>query len=149
MRKPEGCRAWETQGKFSMKESELQNHVRQSLALLGYTIIEIGKTRAKVRCNKCGSYSHATGWQGNTVGAPDIYIHAPWWASCAVGIELKTTKGAVRKQQQNLADQGMTSICRSVTEVLTIVALFEDNLNHNAQAEKVRKFLEVNKHVCF
>ena len=134
--------------KSIMSEAELQNHIRQSLALLGYTIIEIGKSRSKTKCNKCGSYSHATGWQGNTVGAPDIYIHAPWWASCAVGIELKTKKGAVRKQQQNLADQGMTSICRSLNDVLDVVILFENNLSHFAQAEKVSKFKEVNKHVC-
>jgi len=134
--------------KSIMSEAELQNHVYQSLALLGYTIVEIGKSRGKTKCNTCGSYSHATGWQGNTVGAPDIYIHASWWASCAIGIELKTKKGTVRKQQQNLANQGMTTICRSLSDVLDVVILFERNLSHFAQAEKVSTFKEVNKHVC-
>lgn len=128
-----------------MTEAQLQNIVRSTLALLGYTVLEVGKSRGKQRCTRCGSYSYATGWQGNTVGVPDLYIHAPWWKiPCGIAIELKTETGKVRTEQKHLAEQSMTTICRSVECVLNIIIDAEKKIGEETQVSRVERFLNAN-----
>jgi len=128
-----------------MTESALQNMTRSCLALLGYTILETGKARSKQRCKRCGTESYATGWQGNTPGLPDLYIHAPWWKiPFGLGIELKTATGVVRKEQAMLAHQGMTCICRNLGQVLDAMKLAETLLGNPEQVEKIEGFERAN-----
>jgi hypothetical protein len=103
--------------------------------------METGKGRGKTKC-RCGAWVTATGWQGNTVGLPDLYIHRPLWGNIALPIELKTPTGRVRPEQKALADAGVTTICRSVEDVVTTVSQFEERFG--LQCESFRRFLDVN-----
>lgn len=128
-----------------MTEQALQNLTRSCLALLGYTILETGKGRSKQRCKRCGTESYATGWQGNTPGLPDLYIHAPWWRiPFGLGIEMKTATGAVRKEQANLANQGMTRICRTVNQVVDALVEAEVMLGNPEQLDRIESFRRAN-----
>jgi hypothetical protein len=128
-------------------EAAFQKSVIDVLTILGYRVFETGKSRSKVRCTKCGSYSYATGWQGNTPGLPDIYIHSKHrtWNSTALAIELKTEKGVVSQIQKDIADAGYTTICRSIDEVIDVV-LAKEAANENWTAyDRVRRFKDDNE----
>jgi hypothetical protein len=114
--------------------------------VLGYKVFETGKTRTKVRCTKCGAYSYATGYQGNTPGLPDLYIHSSHhlWGSKAVAIELKAAKGKASEIQQEIADAGYTTICRSTEEVLLVISRVEAELNNWTTVDKITRFVEAN-----
>lgn len=118
-------------------ESLLQQQVKTLLMSCGYTVIEVGKTRAKVKCNSCGAWSYPRGWQGNTLGAPDLYIHHKQWHKVALGIELKTEKGAVRERQQELANDNLTTICRSLDDVIVAVMKIDEMFNIDSKLKKV------------
>jgi hypothetical protein len=129
-----------------MTEADFQRQVRHVLAALGYYIIEVGKTRAKVKCAKCGMMGHATGWQGNTPGAPDLYIHASWWKHpVALAIELKTPSGRVREQQKHLADMKMTKVCRKLRTVIDTVLDYEHEHGSDIAVERLQSFIEKNE----
>jgi len=82
----------------TVSEKALQSQVVSCLTVLGYTVFETGKARGKTKCSTCGAYSYATGWQGNTLGVPDLYVHnSQWKTPIGIGIELKTKTGAVTK----------------------------------------------------
>lgn len=128
-------------------EAAFQKSVIDVLTILGYRVFETGKSRSKVRCTKCGSYSYATGWQGNTPGLPDIYIHSKHrtWNSTALAIELKTEKGVVSQIQKDISDAGYTTICRSINEVIDVV-LAKEAANENWTAyDRVRRFKDDNE----
>jgi hypothetical protein len=118
-------------------ESAFQLQVVTLLTACGYQVIEVGKSRGKTRCPKCLTYHHSTGWQGNTIGAPDIYVHHKDWRFCSTGIELKTEKGAVRKQQQEFADKHITVICRSMEEVINHVLSIDQLFGCKTKLENV------------
>lgn len=120
------------------QEAVLQQSVKTLLTSCGYTVIEIGKARAKVVCPNCKTWHHSRGWQGNTVGAPDLYVHKKEWGPIAVGIELKTKTGGVRKEQQELANSNLTVICRSLEEVVTAVRAIDTKLNIESKLDKVK-----------
>lgn len=127
-------------------EAALQKQVVDTLMVLGYKVFETGKTRTKVRCTKCGAYSYATGYQGNTPGLPDLYIHSSHhlWGSKAVAIELKAAKGKTSDVQQEIADAGYTTICRSIEEVLSVISRVEADLNNWTAVDKITRFMEAN-----
>ena len=127
-------------------EAALQKQVIDTLMVLGYKVFETGKTRTKVRCTKCGAYSYATGYQGNTPGLPDLYIHTSHhlWGSKAVAIELKAAKGKASEIQQEIADAGYTTICRSTEEVLLVISRVEAELNNWTTVDKITRFVEAN-----
>jgi len=119
------------------KEAVLQQQVRTLLSACGYVVIEVGKSRGKTRCPTCKTYHYSTGWQGNTIGAPDIYIHRKEWDGLAVGIELKTEKGTVRKEQKILAEERLTTICRSLEDVINVVKQIDHRMNVESKLEKI------------
>lgn len=127
-------------------EAALQKQVVDTLMVLGYKVFETGKTRTKVRCTKCGAYSYATGYQGNTPGLPDLYIHSSHhlWGSKAVAIELKAAKGKTSEVQQEIADAGYTTICRSIEEVIAVISRVEADLNNWTAVDKITRFMEAN-----
>jgi hypothetical protein len=107
-------------------EAVFQSQVCMMLRACGYTIIEVGKSRGKTRCRSCGTFQYATGWQGNTVGAPDLYVHCKDWPiPIGVGLELKTEKGSVREAQQLIANENMTVICRNIDDVINAMRKVE------------------------
>lgn len=127
-------------------EAQFQTLVRNTLAVLGYTVIETGKARRKVPCPKCRTWHYPTGWQGNTPGCPDLYVHAQHWAApVAVAIELKTKKGAVRDEQRCMADQKMTVICRDLDTVIETLIRYESAYGSPVQTERLEKFLDKNR----
>lgn len=103
-------------------EAQIQTHIRNVLITLGYTVMEIGKTRQMVSCKRCGNKNYATGWQGNTPGAPDIIVNKPSWANVWLGIEIKKPGGAIRTEQKRLLNAGSIVIARSVQDALAAVA---------------------------
>lgn len=118
-------------------EATLQQQVVHLLTTCGYTVMEIGKSRGKTRCVKCGNWSYSTGWQGNTVGAPDLYIHHKQWNFCSIGIELKTEKGSVRKEQQQFSEQQLIVICRSIEDVIQQVLAIDKMFGNETKLEKL------------
>jgi hypothetical protein len=119
-------------------EAILQQQVKATLVIAGYTVIEIGKSRGKVKCDKCNQYTYARGWQGNTVGAPDIYVHHKNWKHIAIGIELKTETGTVRKEQQEYASDNLTVICRSLECVINNVIEVDKMLGLTSKLESFK-----------
>ena len=126
-------------------ETQLQTLVRNTLAVLGYTVIETGKARSKVACPKCKTWHYPVGWQGNTPGCPDLYIHAPHWkAPIALAVELKAPKGTVRREQKAMADQKMTMICRDLDGVIQLLIEHEREHGSPVQVERLERFVERN-----
>lgn len=123
-------------------EKQLQLSIVRALQLLGYTVFETGKTRTKVLCPTCKTRHYATGWQGNTIGVPDIYIHHRLWKiPIGLGIELKTEKGTIRTQQQIFADLNVTHISRSLDDVLNILHTVELVVGNDTTRKKLEEFI--------
>ena len=123
-------------------EATLQAHITSILRTLGYTVMETGKSRSAVRCPHCKGRHYATGWQGNTVGLPDIYIHRGGWpAGTALALELKTPKGAVRPEQQQLADAGCSIIARTFSDALRCVRSFEEHHGNTSQVKRLDQMI--------
>jgi hypothetical protein len=118
-------------------EALFQKQVVTLLAACGYVVIEVGKSRGKTKCPTCGTYHYSSGWQGNTVGAPDLYVHRKEWDRISVGIELKAEKGVVRKEQQEFANKELTTICRTLEDVITTVSAVDKRLNIESKLEKI------------
>lgn len=126
----------------SLTEKQLQQLVVQSLRLLGYTVFESGKARSKVMCPTCKTRHYATGWQGNSVGLPDLYVHnSKWKIPVGIGIELKTTKGKVQIEQQLFADMNVTKVCRSLDEVLNAIHTIELVIGNDHTIKKLEEFI--------
>lgn len=126
-----------------VNEKTLQSQVVSCLTVLGYTVFETGKARGKTKCSSCGSYSYATGWQGNTPGVPDLYVHnANWKTPIGIGIELKTKTGAVRKEQLYYANLNITIICRTLMEVINAIDSVESVIGTDVTRNRIKKFKE-------
>jgi hypothetical protein len=130
---------------IKLTEKDLQRHIYTVLINIGYTPMETGKARSMNKCNSCGRRQYATGWQGNTVGLPDLYIHSMSWPrGMAIAIELKTEKGEVREKQKEYNEKGFTYICRSIGSVLRVLIEVENRLGNDIEAEKLKKVIELN-----
>ena len=130
---------------MAITESQFQTLVRNTLGFLGYTVMETGKARRKVQCPRCKNLHYPTGWQGNSLGCPDLYVHCQHWQlPVAIGIELKTKTGSVRKEQKCMADQNMTAICRSLEDVLDVLLKYERIYGCEKHVERLEKFIERN-----
>lgn len=124
-------------------ELRLQKDVATVLSSLGYTVMETGKSRGRVKCNTCGSSNYATGWQGNTPGLPDVYVHRSGMGiPIAVALELKAPKGKPTEMQKMLADNNMTRLVRSVGDALEAVHQIESRLGNARQAERIQQVLQ-------
>lgn len=119
-------------------ESTIQTSIVNILTMLGYTVIEIGRTRRMVPCKRCGASTPAIGWQGNTPGAPDLMVTSTRWSGDWVGIEVKRPGGVIRPEQQRLVDAGTVVIVRSVRDALGVVVDAETRHGHQtAQIDAV------------
>lgn len=105
--------------------------------------METGKSRGRNKCGTCGASNYATGWQGNTPGLPDLYVHRSGIGlPIAVALELKAPKGKPTEAQQWLADSSMTRIVRSVGDALETVRRIEVELNNTTQVNRITQVLE-------
>ena len=121
-------------------EASLQRDVRNLLTTIGYTVMETGKSRSMVACPACGKRSYATGWQGNTPGLPDIYVHCTRWPlPIAIAMELKAPKGRPSDAQKALADSGQTAIVRSVDDALKLLQRMEALLGNQDKADAIER----------
>lgn len=100
----------------SATEKDIQAGIVRRLRLLGYTVEETGKTRATVTCPDCGHRHVPTGWQGNTVGCPDLYVSRQAWGNTWLALEVKKPGGRVQAEQRALAGLGMSRIVTSQDE---------------------------------
>ena len=115
-----------------MTEAQIQTSIRNVLTTLGYTVVEIGRTRRMVPCRRCGAQTPAIGWQGNTPGAPDLMVTTPRWGALWIGIECKRPGGAIRPEQRKLLDAGSTTIARSVRDALEAIMAAETRLGYQS-----------------
>lgn len=125
-------------------EMQIQTAARNILIIHGYVVMESGKARSKVKCPMCKQAFFPGGWQGNTPGLPDLYIHHPAWGGIALPIELKAPGGSIRREQQELQKAGVIYICRSVEEVLKTVSQFETVYGLQSN---INRFIERNKNI--
>lgn len=105
-------------------ESVLQKQTLNVLAGLGYAALEAGKARRKVTCPcGCGYEFYPEGWQGNTVGFPDLSVirYAPSWPAMSILVELKGDGTEIRKEQQELAEAGRSVIAHGIDEAVRAV----------------------------
>lgn len=123
-------------------EAQLQRDVRHTLVLLGYTVMETGKSRSRVACSRCGNRAYATGWQGNTPGLPDLYVHRDGWGPLAVALELKAEKGKPSEAQKELAERGVTVIVRSIKQALETLSEVESRIGDASQSARIAGVME-------
>lgn len=127
-------------------ESAVQREIRAVLTLLGYTVMETGKGRSRVSCTSCGAKSYATGWQGNTPGLPDLYVHRKGWGHpVAVALELKAEDGKPTETQQWLEQMGMTRIVRSAADALDVLMGIETAWGHREQVVRIGETIKTNQ----
>jgi hypothetical protein len=128
-----------------LSEKDLQKQVFTVLTNLGYHVFETGKARSQQKCKACGAKQYATGWQGNSPGLPDLYIHSKQWPrSVAIAIELKTEKGAIRDTQKTINELGYTHICRSIGSVLRAILTIEMHMNNESKVDQLKKVIDIN-----
>jgi hypothetical protein len=126
-------------------EKALQHHVYTLAVTLGYTVMETGKARGKSKCRSCGSLQYATGWQGNTPGLPDIYIHSSRWGKgIALAIELKTTIGKVRDTQLELEKKDNSYICRTMADVIDALTITEQQHGQEQMVTRLKQVKDIN-----
>lgn len=115
-----------------MTEAQLQRQIVDFLRLQGCVALEIGKSRAAVQCYQCGAEFRPRSWQGNTVGAPDLFFTSPAWGIDTreavlrfwVGAELKRDANApVRPEQQELIDAFHVEKVCSMADVEFLIEL--------------------------
>ncbi len=104
-----------------MNERQLQRQIVEGLQWLGYIVLEIGKARAKVRCQHCNALFYPKGWQGNTTGAPDLFITRADWNNRWIAVELKTNARKLQPEQKAFAELGASAICYSLEDVLHVL----------------------------
>lgn len=115
--------------KEKVLEADLQALVVQTLGIHGYEVMQTGKARARVKCEHCGAYSYATGWQGNDESLPDLFIRGKGWpVGVYVAAELKGSETRVRPGQQVIADRGGSYICRTMEEVWSAVQATQNSI---------------------
>ena len=88
-------------------ERDIQKAIVQELRLRGYIVMETGQWRADRA--------------GNSKGLPDVIFTRQGWGNRWSCIEVKTAKGRVRKEQQELVYLGVVHIARSVEDARRII----------------------------
>lgn len=113
-------------------EATIQTSIVSILRMFGYIVIEIGRTRRMVPCQRCGAKTPAIGWQGNTPGAPDLMVTTGRWGNLWTGLEVKRHGGAIRPEQRALLDNGSIAIVRSVRDALGQIIEIEERFGVDA-----------------
>ena len=132
-------------------EKALQAQTRRTLANLGYGSAEVGATRKQVTCPHCQEGFVPTGFQGTTVGYPDLSVfrYAPEFPPVGILIELKTDGGKPSEEQKQFAEQGRSQITYGIRETVEALIRAEDALSAYQTPPTRRKllldFLEMNK----
>lgn len=106
---------------MATREADIQKAIVDTLGLVGFECLEVGKVRRAVVCPDCGGKHVPDGYQGNTPGTPDLFVGlASGFPLCTwVGLELKRpTGGKTRPEQLELWQRGRTAIVLSPREAL-------------------------------
>jgi hypothetical protein len=114
----------------------------------GYTVLEIGQSRARVTCPGCQHPFFPTGYQGNTPGTPDTLItHDDYPEACGLLMEWKTGPRAdVRKEQKELARRQRVTIVWNLAMCLTALVRFENHLGvETPGTTKAREWLHARR----
>lgn len=95
-----------------MSESALQSDIRKALQTLGYSC---RATSAPFRQKR------GRNWQQDK-GMPDLFVtHKSWGEGVWKGLEVKTGKGTLKPEQQELLEAGRIIVVRSVDEAIAAV----------------------------
>lgn len=86
-----------------MKESQLQQAIKDALVLAGFRVLHTSAHRQK-------------GPSGVSPGVPDLLVTHQCCKPNWLGIEVKTDKGRLSPAQKELADLGMVKVARSPRE---------------------------------
>ena len=90
----------------SATEAQLVNQLVTGLQLLGYVVLQTGQWRADKAGNSCG--------------LPDLLVTRPglkvWY-----GLEAKTAKGILSKEQKYYVEMGVISVVRSLEDCLAVL----------------------------
>ena len=106
---PEKCKS---AGAFVGMESDLIADITAAAQQRGYRVCKVGQHRAD------GS--------GTTVGYPDMSFRRPEWPRGMVClIEVKTSEGALSKEQLDLHAEGWSYVAYSVDDALAALKAFE------------------------
>jgi hypothetical protein len=126
--------------KDERSEAERQREMVTWLAINGYLVLETGKARRMVKCEDCGNSFYPTGWQGNTPGCPDLFIHGLHWPALMwLGVDVKAGHSAeVRPEQKRLMDQKAICIVTNLPELRRLIADREEHAFGNKPAEEVK-----------
>jgi len=125
--------------KDERSESERQREMVTWLAVNGYLVLETGKARRMVKCQDCGTSFYPTGWQGNTPGCPDLFVHGLHWPALMwLGVDVKAGHNAeIRPEQKRLMDQKAITIVTNLPELRRLIADREEHAFGNKPAEEV------------
>ncbi len=111
----------------------MQSQIRATLANVSYATFEIGSARQKVQCPNatCGEWFYPKGWQGNTVGVPDLlaYRNVEGFPAIAILLEVKTEDGGIRPAQKMLNEGNRSYVVRSCADALVAVRHAEATLS--------------------
>ena len=108
-----------------MSEAEVQKLIKEGLKTAGYTVMDTavyGSPRI-MRAAKQG---------GTTKGLPDLFVtHDSWPTGIFIGLEVKTEKGALKPEQQELLDRGRIAVVRSFEDAYRAVQDYEAELGRS------------------
>jgi hypothetical protein len=121
-------------------EAERQREMVTWLAVNGYLVLETGKARRMVKCQDCGTSFYPTGWQGNTPGCPDLFVHGLHWPALMwLGVDVKAGRNAeIRPEQKRLMDQKAITIVTNLPELRRLIADREQHAFGNKPAEEAQ-----------
>ena len=142
---PGTCRVDKVARSPKLTESALQEQTLRTLSLLGYAALEAGKARKKVVCPCCDHSFYPEGWQGNTVGYPDVafFRYSPLFPPIGIFVEMKGETTKVRKEQQDLADAGRSVIAYSTGDAVRAVLAAETAMDQYRFSDQKRGQIEL------
>lgn len=110
-------------------EAGLEAAIVQALTLTGHVVLQTSEHRRGQTCPRCGTWQVLAGGRGTSKGVPDLLVTAgDWPLGVFLGLEVKTARGRVSPEQQDLADRGMIMVVRSVEEAIAAVGKVEKTM---------------------
>jgi len=104
-------------------EAERQAEMVAWCAGNGYLALETGKARKRINCPDCNGWFYPRGWQGNTPGCPDLFIHGLHWPALMwLGVDVKAGHSAeVQPEQKKLIDHKAIAIVTNLPELRRLI----------------------------
>jgi hypothetical protein len=117
------------------READVQKAIVDTLTAVGFESLQVGQVRRAVTCPHYGGKHVPTGWQGNTPGAPDLFVGLAQQGAfpvCTwVGFKLKkSTAATVRPEQLELYQRGRVAIVTNPHEAIDDMIAVLLSLDH-------------------